>query len=219
MSYGNSKIGEPWRGYYLTAYGIAVKHGFRGTEEEWLASLTGAQGPQGNDGKSFQVLGYYSDLSSLEAAVPSPAAGMAYGVGAASPYDIYIFDGVSGTWVNNGPLQGPKGDTGDIGPQGEMGPRGLQGEKGDTGETGAQGPKGDTGATGPAGPQGEKGDTGDAGPQGPQGETGAVGPQGTPGEKGDTGATGPQGPQGEKGDTGDTGPQGPQGEKGDTGRG
>lgn len=26
-------------GYYLTAYGIAVKHGFQGTEEEWLASL------------------------------------------------------------------------------------------------------------------------------------------------------------------------------------
>ena len=25
--------------YYLTAYGIAVKHGFTGTEEEWLASL------------------------------------------------------------------------------------------------------------------------------------------------------------------------------------
>lgn len=30
---------EPWRGYYFTAYGIAVKHGFTGTEEEWLAWL------------------------------------------------------------------------------------------------------------------------------------------------------------------------------------
>lgn len=26
--------------YYLTAYGIALKHGFKGTEEEWLISLT-----------------------------------------------------------------------------------------------------------------------------------------------------------------------------------
>ena len=26
-------------GYYLTAYGIAVKHGYQGTEEEWLESL------------------------------------------------------------------------------------------------------------------------------------------------------------------------------------
>ena len=28
--------------YYLTAYGIAVKHGFTGTEEEWVASLKAA---------------------------------------------------------------------------------------------------------------------------------------------------------------------------------
>ena len=27
--------------YYLSAYAIAVKHGFTGTEEEWLASLKG----------------------------------------------------------------------------------------------------------------------------------------------------------------------------------
>lgn len=41
MSYGESKIGTLWRGYYITAYGIAVKHGFKGTEEEWLESLVG----------------------------------------------------------------------------------------------------------------------------------------------------------------------------------
>lgn len=42
--YGNTKIGTEWRGYYITAYGIAVKHGFIGTEEEWLASLKGDGG-------------------------------------------------------------------------------------------------------------------------------------------------------------------------------
>ena len=31
---------KPWSGYYLTAYGIAVKHGYTGTEEQWLESLT-----------------------------------------------------------------------------------------------------------------------------------------------------------------------------------
>ncbi len=31
-------------GYYITAYGIAVKHGFHGSEEEWLASLKGERG-------------------------------------------------------------------------------------------------------------------------------------------------------------------------------
>ena len=30
-----------WLGYYYSAYAIAVKHGFVGTEEEWLASLIG----------------------------------------------------------------------------------------------------------------------------------------------------------------------------------
>lgn len=35
-----------WHGYYFTAYGIAVKHGFSGTEEEWLKSLKGERGPR-----------------------------------------------------------------------------------------------------------------------------------------------------------------------------
>lgn len=42
--YGEGQIGSRWKGYYLTAYGIAVKHGFVGTEAEWLESLTGAKG-------------------------------------------------------------------------------------------------------------------------------------------------------------------------------
>ena len=67
---------------------------------------------------------------------------MAYGVGTARPYDIYIYDGVTHTWVNNGPLQGAKGDTGSQGPQGERGPAGAKGD------TGAQGPSGATGAAG-----------------------------------------------------------------------
>lgn len=33
-----------------SAYQIALKHGFKGTEEEWLASLVGAQGPMGPQG-------------------------------------------------------------------------------------------------------------------------------------------------------------------------
>lgn len=37
-------VGTAWRGYYLTAYGIALKHGFTGTESEWLASLKGDKG-------------------------------------------------------------------------------------------------------------------------------------------------------------------------------
>ena len=33
-----------WRGYYVSAYGIAVAHGYSGTETEWLASLKGDPG-------------------------------------------------------------------------------------------------------------------------------------------------------------------------------
>ena len=126
--------------------------------------------------------------------------------------DIVSMEG--GSWISNKPVRGVKPGTdpeswtqlaqkGDTGPKGDTGDTGPQGPKGDTGDTGPQGPKGDTGDTGPQGP---KGDTGDTGPQGPKGDTGDTGPQGP---KGDTGETGPQGP---KGDTGDPGPQGPAGD-------
>ena len=114
----------------------------------------GAQGPKGDTGSGFAVLGYFATPAALEAAITLPYAGDAYGIGSAQPYDIYIWDGINSVWVNNGPLQGAKGDTGPQGPQGKTGPQGPQGE------------------TGPQGPQGE------AGPQGPQGETGPAGPAG-----------------------------------------
>ena len=140
----------------------------------------GPRGPKGDTGSGFKVLDYYSSAPALQAAIPTPSVGDAYGVGTGEPYDIYIYGDTSG-WVNNGPLQGAKGDTGPEGPQG---------------------PKGDTGATGPEGPQGPKGDTGETGATGPEG------PQGPKGDTGETGATGPEGPQGPKGDTGETGPAG-----------
>ena len=119
--------------------------------------------------------------------------------------DIVSMDG--GSWISNKPVRGVKPGT-DPESWTQLAQKGDTGPKGDTGDTGPQGLKGDTGDTGPQGP---KGDTGDTGPQGPKGDTGDTGPQGP---KGDNGDTGPQGP---KGDTGDTGPQGPKGEKGDTG--
>ena len=223
--------------WYLSAYALAVKHGYLGSEEEWLAELVGPQGPAGQDGSGVEIRGTYADLEALEEAISNPNQGDMYNVGTAAPYQIYMWDETTppGAWVNQGQLQGPKGDTG---PQGIPGP---EGPKGDTGDTGPQGAKGETGAqgpagqTGPQGPQGQKGDKGDpftyddftaeqlealTGPAGPQGEPGEKG------EKGDTGATGPQGekgetgaigPQGEKGDTGAQGPQGPKGDTGETG--
>lgn len=40
--------------YYLTAYGIAVKRGFVGTVDEWLASLKGEKGDPGTDPVAIQ---------------------------------------------------------------------------------------------------------------------------------------------------------------------
>ena len=164
---------------------------------------TGPQGPKGakgEDGKAFTISGYYESLSALQAAVATPEDGVAYGVGTAAPYDIYVWDAVGKQWVNNGAIQGPKGDQG---------------------ETGPQGPKGDPGETGPQGPKGDPGDTGDKGAQGKSAydlwlEAGNVGTEADflLSLKGDQGETGPQGP---KGDPGDTGPQGPKGDPGDPG--
>ena len=66
----------------------------------------------GRDGKSFEIKGYYANLETLETGVPEPAPGEAYCVGSAAPYDVYIYDGVNGEWVNNGTIQGAKGDAG-----------------------------------------------------------------------------------------------------------
>lgn len=120
-----------------------------------LLAMRGSDGQQGKDGKpgekgdpgdGFQVKGFYPTLQELKNNVLVPEPGDAYGVGGEAPYDIYIFDSVSGEWINNGVIQGPKGDTGETGPAGP---------KGDPGETGPAGPKGDTGETGPQGDSGE----------------------------------------------------------------
>ena len=132
---------------------------------------TGAQGPKGETGAGFLVRGYYASASALEASVQEPMAGDAYGVGVSEPYDIYIFDGVTESWVNNGPLQGAKGEKGDKGDTGAQGPKGDPGADGAKGDPGEPGPKGETGAPGEQGPKGETGSTGPQGPQGPAGKT------------------------------------------------
>lgn len=40
--------------WYLSAYGIAVRHGYQGSVDEWLAELVGPEGPPGQDGRDGQ---------------------------------------------------------------------------------------------------------------------------------------------------------------------
>lgn len=91
---------------------------------------TGATGPQGPQGEGLIISGHYNTLSALEAAVTSPKNGEAYSIGTQLPYDIYIYSSKSSSWINNGQLQGPKGDTGPTGPTGSQGPQGPQGAPG-----------------------------------------------------------------------------------------
>ena len=62
-------------------------------------------------GKNFTILGHYASLQALQAAVPNPAVGDAYSVGASTPYNIYVYDGVTHAWANYGTLGSGGGST------------------------------------------------------------------------------------------------------------
>ena len=105
-----------------SAYEIAVNNGFTGTEEEWLDSLKGT---------SFRVVGSVNTVEELPD-INSVDVGTAYFVGTTTPRDVYVAD-ISKQWINQGKLQGPKGDTGEQGPIGPTGPAGTNGQDGQDG--------------------------------------------------------------------------------------
>lgn len=209
----------------LSAYQVAVQHGFEGTEAEWLISLKGEKGETGPKGDKGNT-------------------GEKGATGERGPQGLQGERGLQG-------VQGEKGEPGiqgPVGPKGEQGEQGIQGIQGPQGEPGPQGPKGDTGSglnikgeldsesqlpqegvsgdvwlisgnlyvyvgengnvesnpkwsnvgsiQGPAGPQG---------PVGPKGEQGEPGPKGEPGADGAPGIQGPKGDPGQKGEKGDPG--------------
>lgn len=200
----------------LSAYQVAVQHGFEGTEDEWLISLKGEKGETGPKGDKGDT-------------------GEKGATGERGPQGL---QGERG-------LQGVQGEKGEQGIQGPVGPKGEQGEQGIQGIQGPQGPKGDTGSglnikgeldsesqlpqEGVSGDAwliagnlyvfgGENGNVesnpkwsnvgsiqGPAGPTGPKGEQGEPGPKGEPGADGAPGIQGPKGDPGQKGEKGDPG--------------
>ena len=135
------------QGYYLSAYGIAKAHGYTGTEAEWLASLKGAAGEPGKDGKPFHWLGAWDAAATY------------------AHLDAVEHNGSCYVWTDD--ADSTAGDEPGVDELWE-----LCAAAGAAGANGAPGAKGDTGETGPQGPQGPKGDKGDTGPQGPQGPSG-----------------------------------------------
>lgn len=105
----------------IDAYGVAVKNGYKGTVEEWLASLKGEKGESG--AVAFDAL---------------------------TPEQIEQLRGKPFTYEDFTPeqLEGLKGDKGDPGEKGEKGEKGDKGDKGDTGATGAAGKDGADGQDG-----------------------------------------------------------------------
>ena len=160
---------------------------------------TGAQGPKGETGAGFLVKGYYETASALEASVQAPMAGDAYGVGTSEPYDIYIFDGVTESWINNGPLQGARGEKGDKGDPGADGAPGKDGVQGPAGADGTPGQDGTT-FTPSVSAAGVLSWTNDGGKQNPA-SVSIRGPAGTPGQDGSAGPAGADGAPGQDGTT------------------
>lgn len=87
--------------WYLSAYALAVKHGYTGTEEEWLAELVGPQGEKGEQGDTG----------------PEGKQGLQ------GPQGEKGEKGDQGDTGPQGP-QGPQGEKGDTGERGPVGPAG-----------------------------------------------------------------------------------------------
>lgn len=96
--------------YYLTAYQLAVKHGYTGTEVEWIESL---KGPAGEPGTGLQLQGVKATATELPA---TAAPGEAWLVGNEEYSDLWVYDD---GWHNTGPLRGATGPEGKPGEKGE----------------------------------------------------------------------------------------------------
>ena len=101
------------RGY--SAYQLAVKHGYTGTEEEWLASITGVEG------KSAYEVAVAEGYSGTKAEWLASLKGDKGDIGK-SAYEVAVEEGFEGTkaeWLAS--LKGPKGDAGMISFNGRAG--------------------------------------------------------------------------------------------------
>ena len=77
-----------------SAYAIAVAHGFRGTEQEWLDSLKGLQGPQGDPGPKGEPFRYEDFTPEQLEALKGPK-----GDDGLSAFNIAQLNGFQGTYV------------------------------------------------------------------------------------------------------------------------
>ena len=121
---------SPW--FWLSAYALAVKHGFKGTEDEWieeqrvyveqaLAAATQAQNYAANaNAYAYQAAG---SASAAEAAAVTAANAVQHPpkINAGGTWDLWT----GAAYVTTGfPSRGEQGPQGIQGPEGQQGPRG-----------------------------------------------------------------------------------------------
>lgn len=145
-----------------SAYEVAKKNGFKGTEQEWLASLIGPPGGAGVAGPSGVHVGSEPPTDPTVRVWINPNSDAEFDEipvgGDGGYYTPTVTQTEAGkavfSWTaskDDMPDVAPQSVTLPQGPRGEAGPQGIQGPKGETGE---QGPAGKDGA------QGEKGEDG-----------------------------------------------------------
>lgn len=88
-----------------SAYEIAKEEGFQGTEEEWLASLQGKDGPPGKTGVAGNLVGSLSDPSELPDVAEYNQADYFF-------IGKHIWMNVNGEWTDMGDFEGPPGRDG-----------------------------------------------------------------------------------------------------------
>lgn len=219
---------------YLTAYGLAVKHGFQGTEEEWLASLeAGELQVKVENGKLYYKTTKeedWTEIPEFSAVIEDlQAAGEAAANAASDANSLVESAGTTLTSVQN-TLEESQTMLESLQEQDEAL---MQWEEYD--DTKSYSPPAKVASNGSS-YLNIKPCTGIAPPNteywlliAAKGDKGQKGEKGNPGEKGETGAQGVQGPPGPKGDpfsygdfteeqlealTGPAGPQGPTGPQG-----
>ena len=172
-------------GYYLSAYAIAVEHGYKGTVEQWLESLIGPQGDGGKDAYTIAVEnGFTGTVEQWLASMKGDAATVEIvGADALAAVDVPTVTEVEGSTpaarrYKLGIPAGARGIPGEAGRIQIVGAYALAPKEeptvtempestaqyrlyrlgipiGDKGAKGDKGDKGDTGATGPQGPKGD----------------------------------------------------------------
>lgn len=124
-STGNGVAGPRGEKGY-SAYEVAVKNGYTGTEAEWLATLKGEKGEKGEPGDKGET-----GPAGTNGKDGANGTDGKPGTNGLSAYELAVQSGFIGNkeaWLES--LKGDKGDTGDSGADGKNGVNGLDGKDG-----------------------------------------------------------------------------------------